>query len=64
MKPYLPIAAILLAVLNGLLLIPAMSAHTIPIAALALMLAIIVLALSLLIGICGASGLVFGPPVH
>ena len=48
MKPYLPIAAILLAVLNGLLLIPAMSAHTIPIAALALMLAIIVLALSFL----------------
>ncbi|HEY5769795.1 MAG TPA: DUF2760 domain-containing protein [Terrimicrobium sp.] len=48
MKPYLPIAAILLAVLNGLLLIPAMSAHTIPIAAFALVLAIIVLALSFL----------------
>ena len=48
MKPYLPIAAVLLAVLNSLLLVPAMSAHTVPIAALALVLAIIVLALSLL----------------
>jgi len=45
MKPFLPIAAVLLAVLNGLLLIPAMSAYTFPIAALALALAIIVLAL-------------------
>ena len=48
MKPYLPIAAVLLAVLNSTLLVPAMSAHTVPIAALALVLAIIVLALSLL----------------
>jgi hypothetical protein len=48
MKPYLPIAAALLAVSNSLLLIPAMSAHTVPIAALALLLAIIVLALSFL----------------
>ena len=45
MKPFLPIAAVLLAVLNGLLLIPAMSAYAFPIAALALALAIIVLAL-------------------
>jgi len=45
MKPFLPIAAVLLAVLNGLLLIPAMSAYTFPIAVLALALAIIVLAL-------------------
>ena len=45
MKPFLPIAAVLLAVLNGLLLIPAMSAYTFPIAALALALAIILLAL-------------------
>ena len=45
MKPFLPIAAVLLAVLNGLLLIPAMSAYTFPIAALALAMAIIVLAL-------------------
>ncbi len=50
MKPYLPIAAVLLALLNSLLLIPAMSAHTFPIAALALALAIIVLALSFLGG--------------
>jgi hypothetical protein len=48
MKPFLPIAAVLLAVLNGLLLIPAMSAYTFPIAALALALAVIVLVLSLL----------------
>jgi hypothetical protein len=48
MKPFLPIAAVLLAVLNGLLLIPAMSAYTFPIAALALALAIIVLALCFL----------------
>jgi hypothetical protein len=48
MKAFLPIAAVLLAVLNGLLLIPAMSAYTFPIAALALALAVIVLVLSLL----------------
>ena len=48
MKPYLPIAAVLLAVLNSLLLIPAMSTYTVPIAALALVLAVIVMALSLL----------------
>lgn len=48
MKTYLPIVAVLLAVLNGLLLIPAMSAYTVPIASLALVLAVIVLALSLL----------------
>jgi hypothetical protein len=46
MKPFLPIAAVLLAVLNSLLLIPAMSAYAFPIAALALALAIIVLVLS------------------
>jgi hypothetical protein len=45
MKPFLSIAAVLLAVLNGLLLIPAMSAHTFLIAALALALAIVVLVL-------------------
>ena len=50
MKPYLSIAAVLLAVLNSLLLIPAMSAYAFPIAALALALAIIVLALSFLGG--------------
>jgi len=48
MKYFLPIAALLLAVLNGLLLIPTMSAHAFLIAALALVLAIIVLVLTLL----------------
>jgi len=49
-KPYLPIVAIaaaFLAVLNGLLLIPATSAYTILIAVLGLLLALFVLALSL-----------------
>jgi hypothetical protein len=49
-KPYLPmvaIAAAFLAVLNGLLLIPATSAYTILIAVLGLVLALFVLALSL-----------------
>ncbi|MET0253123.1 MAG: DUF2760 domain-containing protein [Terrimicrobiaceae bacterium] len=50
MKPYLPIAAVLLAVLNSLLLIPAMSDYTFPIASFALALAIIVLTLSFLSG--------------
>ena len=48
-KPYLPIAAIaaaLLVVLNGLILIPATSAYTVPIAVLALLLALFVLVLS------------------
>jgi Domain of unknown function (DUF2760) len=54
MKPFLPIAAVLLAVLNSLLLIPAMSAYTFPIASFALALAIIVLALSFLTGPQGA----------
>jgi hypothetical protein len=45
MKFYVPIAAALIAVLNALLLIPAMTAYTIPVAALALLLAIAVLAL-------------------
>jgi Domain of unknown function (DUF2760) len=48
MKPYLPIAAGLLAVLNGLLLVPAISAYAFPIATLALVLALAVLALSFL----------------
>jgi uncharacterized protein DUF2760 len=52
-KPYLPIAAIaaaLLVVLNGLLLIPAASAHTVPIAVLALLLALFMLVLSFVVG--------------
>jgi hypothetical protein len=46
MKSYVPIAAALIVVLNALLLIPAMVAYTIPIAAVALLLAIAILALS------------------
>jgi hypothetical protein len=48
MKPYLQIAAALLAVLNSLLLIPAASAYTFPITILALALAIVILVLSFL----------------
>jgi hypothetical protein len=48
MKPYLQIAAVLVAVLNSLLLVPAASAYTFPIAVLALALAIVVVALSFL----------------
>ncbi len=48
MKPYLSIAAALLVVTNVLVLIPAMSAYTFPIAVVALVLAIAVLALSFL----------------
>jgi hypothetical protein len=50
MKPYLPIAAALLVVLNSLLLIPAAGAYAFPIAALSLVLAIAILAYSLLSG--------------
>jgi uncharacterized protein (DUF58 family) len=62
MKPYLPIAAVLLAVLNSLLLIPAMSAYTFPIASFALALAIIVLTLSFLSGPQKASAPVAAQP--
>ena len=47
MKPYLLIVAIFVAVLNGLLLFPPTNAYTTPIAAIALVLALIVVALSL-----------------
>jgi len=47
MKPYLPIAAVVLVVLNGLLLVPGAHAYTIPIAIVALLVAILVFALSL-----------------
>ena len=46
MKFYVPIAAALIAVLNALLLLPAMTAYTIPVAAVALLLAIAIVALS------------------
>jgi len=50
MKPYIAVGAILLVILNGLLLIPAAGGHTIPIAALALVVAVLVLVSSLVGG--------------
>jgi hypothetical protein len=47
MKSYIPPAAILLVIVNGLLLIPATAGHTVPIAALSLALALVVLVISL-----------------
>ena len=46
MKPYLPMVGLLLAVLNGLLLFPATRAYPVPIAAIGLVLALLVVALS------------------
>jgi hypothetical protein len=46
MKPYLPMVGLLLAVLNGLLLLPATRAYTVPIAAIGLVLALLVVVLS------------------
>jgi hypothetical protein len=48
MKPYLTMVGLLIAVLNGLLLIPATRAYTVPIAAIGLVLALLVVALSYL----------------
>ena len=45
-KSYLPIAAVVLVVLNGLLLVPGASTYTVPIAILALLVAILVFVLS------------------
>ncbi len=50
MKPYLSIVGISLAVLNGLLLVPATNAYKVPIAAIAFALALFVVALSILGG--------------
>ena len=47
MKSYIAPAAILLVIVNGLLLIPATAGHTVPIAALSLVLALLVLVVSL-----------------
>ena len=46
MKPYLTMVGLLLAVLNGLLLLPASRVYTVPIAAIGLVLALLVAALS------------------
>jgi hypothetical protein len=45
-KSFLPIAAVVLVVLNGLLLVPGTSSYTVPIAIVAFLVAILVLALS------------------
>ncbi len=50
MKPYLSIVGIFLAVLNGLLLVPATNAYKVPITAIAFVLALFVVALSILGG--------------
>ena len=50
MKTYIVIAGILLSLLSGLLLVPATSAYTGPIAAIALVLSLLILTLSLLGG--------------
>ena len=50
MKSSLPIAAVLLVVLNGLLLVPAMSAHTLQIAVVSLLVALLVLVFTLIGG--------------
>jgi hypothetical protein len=47
MKPYLSVAGIVVAVLNGLLLVPATNPYSVPIAAIALLLALVVVALSI-----------------
>ena len=54
MKPYLTFGAIILVILNGLLLIPATSGHSVPIVALSVLVAVLVLAFSLVGGKSGA----------
>jgi len=54
MKPYLTVGAIILVILNGLLLIPATGGHSIPIIALSMLVAVLVLAFSLVGGKTGA----------
>jgi hypothetical protein len=60
MKSYIALAAILLVILNGLLLLPATSGYTVPIAGLALALAILVLVFVFIGGKGGAPT----PPVQ
>ncbi len=50
MKPSMAIGAILLVILNGLLLVPATAGHTVEIAALSILLALLILVLSLVGG--------------
>jgi Domain of unknown function (DUF2760) len=53
MKPYLTVGAIILVILNGLLLIPATGGHSVPIVALSILVAVLVLAFSLVGGKSG-----------
>ena len=53
MKLYLTAGAILLVILNGLLLIPATGGHSVPIVALSILVAVLVLAFSLVGGKTG-----------
>jgi Domain of unknown function (DUF2760) len=62
-KIYLPIAAVVLVVLNGLLLVPAISAYTVPITILALLVALLVLVLSLTGGRASATSAAPAAPV-
>jgi hypothetical protein len=50
MKPFIAISAILLVILNGLVLVPAAAAYTVEIAAVAILVALLVLVLSLVGG--------------
>jgi Domain of unknown function (DUF2760) len=61
-KPYLSVVAVLLIVLNALLLIPATSAYTVPVALLGLLLALFVLILSFRAGPKAASPSIAAPP--
>jgi hypothetical protein len=54
MKHYIAVGAFLLVILNGLLLIPATGRHSVPIAALALVVALVILVFSLIGGKSGA----------
>ncbi len=54
MKSYIALGAILLVILNGLLLLPATSGHSVLIAGLALLLAILVLVFAVIGGKAGA----------
>jgi Domain of unknown function (DUF2760) len=54
MKPYLTAGALILVILNGLLLIPATGGHSVPIVALSILVAVLVLAFSLVGGKSGA----------
>jgi hypothetical protein len=63
MKPYLMMVGLLLAVLNGLLLLPATKAYTVPIAAIGLVLALLVVTVSFL-GSVRSSAISQPPPAQ